>query len=91
LRLIQEKALQQIINIYWAILTKVLQIKTNTISINIYLRKLIQKSITNINLRKSNKVITTTMRRICNNLILNRNRKLKLRKNIFSIKAKINK
>jgi len=62
LKLIQEKALQQIINIYRTILTKILQIKTNTILIDIYLRKLIQKLITNINLRKLNKIIATTMR-----------------------------
>jgi len=50
LRLIQKKALRQIINVYRTILTKILQIKTNIILINIYLRKLIQKLITNINL-----------------------------------------
>jgi len=83
LKSIQEKALRQIINIYRTILTKILQIETNTISINIYLYKLIQKSITNINLQKSNKIITTTMCRIRNNLISRRNRKSKLRKKYF--------
>jgi len=88
LKLIQEKALRQIIEVYRTTLTKVLQVKTNTILINIYLRKLIQKSITNIDLRELNKIITITMRRIRNNLILKRNRKLKLHKTSLQLKQK---
>jgi len=83
LKLIQKKALRQIINVYRTILTKILQIKINIISINIYLRKLIQKLITNINLQELSKVIAITMRRIRNNLISKRNQKLKLRKIFF--------
>jgi len=62
--------LRQIISVYRTTLTKILQIETNTILINIYLRKLIQRLITNINLQELNKFIATTMRRIRNNLIL---------------------
>jgi len=80
LKLIQKKALRQIIDVYRTILTKILQIKIKIILINIYLRKLIQKLIININLQELSKVISTTMRQIRNNLILKRDRKSKLRK-----------
>ncbi len=45
----QEKALQQIINVYHVTLVKTLQIKINMTLINIHLQKLIQRSIININ------------------------------------------
>ncbi len=72
LRFIQEKALRQITRIYKAILTKILQVKINTILIDIYLSKLTQKSITNIKSHIANVVIAKTMRRICDNLIFKR-------------------
>jgi len=49
LKLIQKKALQQVIDVYRTTSTKILQVKTNITLINIYLRKLIQRSITNMN------------------------------------------
>ncbi len=75
--------LKQITKIYKATLTKILQIKINTILINIYLSKLIQKSIINIKLHIANIVIAKTMRRICDNLISKKDQKSKLRKIFF--------
>ncbi len=88
LRFIQEKALRQITKIYKAILTKILQIEINRMLIDIYLRKLTQKSITSIKLRISNAIITKIIRRICNDLISKRDRKSKLRKIFFQLKQK---
>jgi len=88
LRSVQERALQQIIDIYHVTLTKTLQIETNTALINIHLRKLIQKSITNINFQKSNKVIKMMMRWIYNNLIFKRDWKSKLCKTSLQLKQK---
>ena len=62
--------------------------KINTISINIHLRKLTQKSIINMNARSSNEIIETTIRRIRNDLIFKRDRKSKLRKTSFQLKRK---
>jgi len=72
LKSMQERALQQIINVYWATLTETLQMKMNMISINIHLWKLIQRLIINMNSWKSDKVIEMTVRWIHNNLILKR-------------------
>jgi len=80
LKFIQEKALKQITKIYKTILTKALQVEINIASINIYLSKLTQKSITNIKLRIVNIVIAKTIQYICNNLISKKDRKSKLRK-----------
>ena len=80
--------LKQITKIYKIISIKVLQIKINTILINIYLSKLIQKSITNIKLHIVNTIITKTMQSICNNLILRKNQKLKLYKTFLQLKQK---
>jgi len=88
LRSVQERALRQIIDVYRATLTETLQMKTNTTSIDIHLRKLIQRSITNMNSRKSDEVIETTVRRIRNDLTLKRDRKSKLRKTSLQLKRK---
>ncbi len=88
LRLVQERALWQIINVYYATLTETLPIEINTASINIHLRKLIQKSIMNMNFWKSDEVIEMMMCRICNDLILKRNRKSKLHKTSLQLKRK---
>ena len=76
------------INIYHATSTETLQMKTNMMSINIHLQKLIQKSITNMNSWKSSEVIKTTMRRIRNNLTLKRDWKSKLHKTSLQLKQK---
>ena len=49
LKLVQERTLWQIINVYHVISTETLQIEINTASINIHLWKLIQKLIMNMN------------------------------------------
>ena len=88
LRSVQERALWQIINIYRATSTKTLQIEINTASINIHLRKLIQKLIMNMNSWKSDEVIEMTMHWICNDLILKRGQKSKLCKTSLQLKQK---
>ncbi len=88
LRSVQERALRQIINVYHATSTEILQIEINTASINIHLRKLIQKSIMNMNFQKSDEVIEMMMRWIHNDLIFKRNRKSKLHKTSLQLKWK---
>jgi len=88
LKSVQERALQQIINVYHVTSTETLQVEINTASIDIHLQKLIQKSIMNMNFRKSDEVIEMMMRWICNNLIFKRNWKSKLRKTFLQLKQK---
>ncbi len=88
LRSVQERALQQIINVYCATSTKTLQMKINIMLINIHLWKLIQRSITNMNSWKLSEVIKTIMRQICNNLILKKDWKSKLCKISLQLKQK---
>jgi len=88
LKSMQEKALWQIIDVYHVILTKILQIKINMTSINIYLQKLIQRSIINMNSWKSDEIIEMTMHRICNNLTLKKDWKSKLCKTSLQLKRK---
>ncbi len=88
LRSVQERALWQIINVYWVISTETLQMKMNMISIDIHLQKLIQRSIINMNFQKSDKVIKMIMCWICNNLILKRDWKSKLCKTSLQLKWK---
>jgi len=79
LQSIQKQILCYIIDIYKTTFTKVLQIKINILFINIYLKKLIQKLITTINAQKFKKIINITILRICNNLVLKKEQKLKLK------------
>ena len=88
LRSVQERALWQIINVYHVILIKTLQMKINMTLINIYLWKLIQRLIINMNSWKLNKVIKMTMHWICNDLILKRDWKSKLHKTSLQLKQK---
>ncbi len=88
LKSIQERALQQIIDVYCVTSTKILQIEINTVLINIHLQKLIQKSIMNMNSWKSDEIIKIMMRWIYNNLILKRNWKSKLCKMFLQLKQK---
>ncbi len=88
LKSMQKRVLWQIIDVYHAISTEILQMKTNMISINIYLWKLIQRSITNMNSWKSDKVIEMIMHWICNNLILKKDQKSKLCKTSLQLKWK---
>ncbi len=88
LRSVQERALQQIINVYRATSTETLQMKINTTSIDIHLWNLIQRSITNMNSWKSDEVIEMIMHRIRNDLTLKRDWKSKLRKTSLQLKRK---
>ena len=88
LRSVQERTLWQIINVYHVTSTETLQMKTNMTLIDIHLWKLIQRSITNMNSWKSDKVIKTTVHWIRNNLILKRDWKSKLRKTSLQLKRK---
>ncbi len=88
LKLMQERALQQIINVYHVISTKTLQMKINTTSINIHLWKLIQRLITNMNSWKSDEIIKMIVHQICNDLTFKRDWKSKLRKTFLQLKRK---
>jgi len=88
LRSMQERALWQIINVYQVTSTKILQMKTNMMLINIHLWKLIQRSITNMNSWKSDEVIKMTMHWIRNDLIFKRDWKSKLCKTSLQLKRK---
>ncbi len=88
LRSTQERALQQIIDIYWVTSTEILQMKMKMMLINIHLQKLIQRSIINMNSRKSDEVIEMTMHWIHNNLTFKRDWKSKLHKTSLQLKQK---
>ncbi len=88
LRSVQERALWQIIDVYHVTLTEILQIEINTALIDIHLRKLIQKSIINMNFQKLDEVIEIMMHWIRNDLILKRNWKSKLCKTSLQLKQK---
>ncbi len=85
LKSMQERTLWQIIDVYHAISTKILQMKINTTLIDIHLWKLIQRSIINMNFSK---VIEMIMRRIHNNLTLKKDWKSKLHKTSLQLKRK---
>ncbi len=88
LKSVQEIALWQIINIYHATLTKILQMKINMMLIDIHLWKLIQISIINMNFQKSDEIIKMTMHWICNDLTSKRDWKSKLHKTFLQLKRK---
>ena len=52
------------IDVYKTIATKILKIKTHILFINVYLKKLLQNSIVNINARYLINVIDTIIKRI---------------------------
>ena len=86
MRFIQEKTLKKITKIYKITLIEILQVEINIASIDIYLSKLTQKSITNIKSHIIDVIIAKTMRHICDNLILRKKRKSKLRKTFLQLK-----
>ncbi len=88
LKSMQERALWQIINVYHVTSTETLQMKTNMMSINIHLWKLIQRLITNMNSWKSDEVIKMIMRWIRNDLTFKRDWKSKLCKTSLQLKRK---
>ena len=65
------------INVYKTIVTKTLKIKIHVFFINIYLKKLMQNSIVNMNAKCSINVIDATMKHIKKDLMSKK--KLKLR------------
>ena len=67
------------IDIYKATATKALKMKTHVSFINVHLKKLLQNSIINMNIKRSISVINITMKRIKRNLMLKKKRKSKLR------------
>ena len=88
LKSMQERALQQIIDVYRVISTETLQMKINMTSINIHLWKLIQRLITNMNSQKSDEVIEIIVCWIRNDLILKKDWKSKLHKTSLQLKRK---
>ena len=79
LKVIQEKALRRFIEVYKITATKTLKIEIYVSFINIHLKKLLQNSIINMNVRRSISAIETAMQRIRKNLMLKKKRKSKLR------------
>lgn len=79
LRSIQRQALRRITSAYKTIFTKTLQIETNISSIDIYLEKLVQRSMAIINAREFEKVIDIAILRIRNDLMSKRERRSRLR------------
>ena len=88
LRSIQNRALRQTVEAYKATTTKTLQIKTNTISINIHLKKLIQRSMTNMNFRELKRIIDNAMKRIKRDVSSRRDRRSKLRVTLLQLKRR---
>ncbi len=88
LRSVQERALQQIINVYHVTSTETLQMKINMMSIDIHLWKLIQRLIINMNSWKSDEVIEMIVHWIRNDLTLKRDWKSKLCKTSLQLKRK---
>ena len=60
------------------IATKALKMKIHVFFINIHLKKLLQNSIVNMNIKRSINIIDTAMKRIKKNLMLKKKRKSKL-------------
>lgn len=88
LRSIQGKALRQVTGAYKATPTEALQVETNTAPIDIHLRKLTQRSITNMESHTAGAVIEKAVRRIRDDLIPKRGRKPKLRRTSLQLKQR---
>ena len=76
------------IDVYKAIATKALKIKIHVFFINVYLKKLMQNSIINMNARRSINVIDTTTKRIKKNLMSKK--KVKIINDFFISKETLN-
>ena len=66
------------IDVYKTIAMKTLKMRIYIFFINVYLKKLLQNSIININVRCSINVINTTIKHVKRNLMLKKERKSKL-------------
>ena len=73
-KVIQEKILRRVIDVYKTIATKTLKMKTYVSFINVHLKKLLQNSIVNMNIKCSINVINTTIKRIKKNLMSKKKR-----------------
>ena len=72
MRSIQSCALRRITSVYKTTFTKVLQIEINVFFIDVHFEKLIQRSITIINVQKLSKIIDAIILHIRNDLMLKR-------------------
>ena len=88
LRFIQSKELRQITKIYKTTFTKTLQMKINTTSIDIHLKKLLQRSIINMNVKNSRKTIETIVTRIKHDINFRKDRRSKLKTTSLKLKRK---
>ena len=73
-----KKVLRRMIDVYKIIITKTLKIKAHILFINVHLKKLLQNSIVNINIKRLINVINIMIKRIKRNLMSKKKRKLKL-------------
>lgn len=88
MRSIQDRTFRRITNVYKTTFTKVLQVKINVFFIDIYLEKLVQKSITIMNVQELSKIINVAMLRIRNNLMLKKEQESKLKITLLQLKKK---
>ena len=79
IRSIQGKALRVAIEAYKATATEVLEVEINTVPIDLYLDKLVQWFIINIDTRELGKVIEAARKRIRKDIEGRRGRRSKLR------------
>ena len=84
----KEKEIRRLIKVYKITATKTLKIKIYISFINIHLKRLLQNSIININVKRSISAVETAMQRIQKNLMLKRKRKSKLRMILLQIKRR---
>ena len=77
------------IGVYKAIATKRLKIKIHVFFINVYLKKLLQNLIVNMNIKYLINIIDTTMKQIKRNLMLKK-KKIKITNDIFINKKTLN-
>ena len=78
LKVIQERILRRLIEIYKITATKTLKIKIYVFFINIHLKRLLQNLIINMNAKRLINAVETTMQRIRKNLMSKKKRKSKL-------------
>ena len=76
------------INVYKTIATKTLKMKIHVFFINVHLKKLMQNSIINMNVKRSINVINTTIKRIKKNLMSKK--KIKITNDFFINKKTLN-
>lgn len=88
LRSIQGRALRQATGAYRATATEALQVETNTIPIDTHLKKLVQRSMTNMDSRESGRILDSAVERIKRDVSSRRGRKSKLRATPLQLKRR---